>query len=307
MLTVSTLKRLISWVASTECAVALFLVIAVVAVPGTFAESRAIYSSPFFLSLLGAFALNLLLCTLKRFKTLSKSVLILHGGVLLTISGCVLTSFGYVATVNVHEGIMTDQAYRWDLEKDAPLGFGLTVNKINRDFHPMPIKVGVLKGQNKEGLFVLKTGEYFDFKNYRIKVGALEYPSENLKLLIYEKERLVGSYNTLSGIKDLPADFPYSFKLVANQLPKLKRMWVDLVLTKDFQEVSNGISEINNPLKWSGLYFYTTQADYDPSGAPYAGIQIVRDPGRPVVFTGFAIMGLGAVLSYKRRFFRKSK
>jgi len=299
------LKRVFGYFASTELAVALFLAISLVAIPGTFLEERTIYASPFFRSLLWAFGLNLIFCTVRRFKSLSRAVLVLHGGVILTLFGCVLTSFGYVATVNVYEGTTVDQVYRWDLEKDTPLGVDLAVKKINREFYPVPIKIGVLKGDEKHSLHTLKSGESFDLNSYRIKAGSLEFPSENIKLSVFDKDRLVGSYNTDSGSTDLPAGFPFAFKLVAFQNPVMKRLWVDLSLRKDSESFSEGVSEVNHPFQWGGLSFYNTQVATDPSGMPYAGIQIVRDPGRPYVFAGFVLMCVGAVLSFYRRAFKK--
>ena len=298
------MKKRISWLASTECAVVLFLAIALLAIPGTFTESRAIYSSPLFLSLLGCFGLNLVLCTVKRLKTLSRPVLIMHSGVILTLAGCIATSFGYVATVNVYEGDRTDLVYRWDKKQDVPLGAELVVKKVNREYYPIPVKVGVLRGEEKEGLFVLKTGESFDLKNYRVKVESLEFPAENLKLSVFDQGRLIGTCDTASA-SALPPGFPYVFKLVAYQNPSLKRLWVDLALARNSEMLAEGTSEVNSPFQWNGLYFYNTLVDRDAAGTVYAGIQIVRDPGRPYVFAGFAIMGLGAVLSFIRRFYGK--
>ena len=297
-------KKLLGWLASTECAVALFLIIAVIAIPGTFMENRTIYSSPLFLCLLGAFGLNLLLCTIKRLKTISKPVLVLHTGVLLTLAGCIATSFGYIATVNIYEGTSVNRYYRWDKEQDVDLGFDLFVRKINSEYYPTPVKVGVLKGQNKEKLFILKTGESFEYNNYRITAESFEPATESLNLAVYEQGRKIGTCNT-SGISDLPPGFPYTFALVAFQNPHLKRLWVDLDIHRNSEKIAEGTSEVNGPFQWQGLYFYNTETGKDPNGAPYAGIQIVRDPGRPFVFAGFAVMGLGAVLSFKRRMFNK--
>ncbi len=299
------LKKLWSWLASSECAVTLFLTIAAIAVPGTFTEDRTIYSSPLFLFLLGMFGLNLLLCTLKRAKSLSKPVLVLHFGVLLTLAGCIATSFGFVATVNVYEGTSVNRFYRWDLDQDINLGFDMLVKKINREYYPIPIKVGVLRGEQKEKLFILKTGESFNYNTYRILVESLEPENEHLKLAVYEQNRKVGTYNT-SGVSNLPPSFPYTFKLVAFQNPRLKRMWVDLNIHRDSEKIAEGTSEVNGPFHWGELYFYNILFDKDPKGMPYAGIQIVSDPGRPYVFAGFAVMGLGAVLSFWRRFVRKN-
>lgn len=296
----STLRKIYDRAASTECAVALFIAIALVAIPGTFTESRAIYGSPFFLALLAAFALNLTLCTVRRWKQLSAGVLVLHCGVLATLAGCILTSFGYVATVNVYEGTTVDQVYNWDLQRDVNFGASLGVRKINFEYWPVPVKVGVLRGQEKEELYVTKTGESFIHRGYRIQVEGLEPSGDSLTLAVYQQDRKIGSCTT-AGYRDLPADFPYSFVLVAYQTPHLKRQWVDLAVLRDGREAATGTAEVNSPFRWEGLYLYNTQVGRDQGGNYFAGIQIVRDPGRPLVFAGFLVMGAGAVMTGIRR------
>ena len=305
MIISGSVKRLATYLASVECAVLLFLLIAVVAIPGTFSESRAIYKSPFFLCLLAAFGLNLLLCSLKRIKNLSRPVLVLHGGVLLTLVGCIATSFGFVATSYVYEGHQAERFYRWDTKQDSDLGFALVVDKINRKFTPVPVKVGVLMGESKKGLHVLKTGESFMLAPYRVVAEDFELPAERLKLSVYEGDHHIGTFVT-SGSSDLPLDFPYQFRLVAFQTPLLLREWVALSLVRNGEVVAQGTTEVNHPFLWNGLFFYNTRNVFEGEDTPYAGIQIVRDPGRPVVFTGFAVIGLGAVLSFRRRIFRKA-
>jgi len=297
------MKKIVKFLASTELAVALFLVISLVAIPGTISNNREMYSSPFFTSLLALFGVNLILCTQRRFASISKPVLVLHGGVIITLLGCILASFGYVATVNLYEGTRVDHAYRWDRKVDGPLGFEMQLKKINWEFHPMPVKIGVLKGQEKVGLFELKTGQFFDFNGYRISVGPVAFGTENLKLSVSEKGRFIGSYNTLSGLSDLPADFPHSFRLVAFKTPRLKRQWVDLMLADASGVATEGTAEVNGPLQWGGLYFFNTQVDRDRDGVSYAGIQIVKDPGRWLVFSGMVIVAIGAVLATLRRWY----
>jgi hypothetical protein len=284
-------------------AIALFLIISLVAIPGTFSENRTIYSSPLFLSLLGLFGINLILCTQRRFSTISKPVLVLHSGVIVTLLGCILASFGFVATVNLYEGTRVDHVYRWDKKLDAPLGVDMVLKKINWEFHPMPVKIGVLKGNNKEKLFELKTGQSFDYSGYRVAVGPITFNSENLKLSVFEKDRLIGSFNTLSGLTDLPPDFPYVFKLIAFKTPRLKRQWVDLALADGSGVIAEGTSEVNGPFQWGGLYFFNTQIERDRDGVPYAGIQIVQDPGRWLVFSGMVIVAIGAFMATFRRWY----
>lgn len=288
--------------ASKELAVGLFIAICLFAVPGTFIEKKDIYSSPVFVTLLGLTGLNLFLCTLQRVKTLSRPVLVLHSGVFVTLLGSVISSFGFIATVNIYEGGTVDRVYRWDIRDDSLLEMNLTVKKINREFYPVPVKVGVLKDGKKSGLFVLRTGESFNLEHYRIKVDTFEVPDNNLKISVFNQGHFIGFADT-SGGTGLPSDFPYEFKLVAFKTPSLKRIWVDLMLSKGAEILAEGSSEVNKPLKWEGLSFYHTRADVDQYGMPFAGIQVTRDPGRPFVFFGFAIMGFGAAAYIMRRLY----
>jgi hypothetical protein len=288
--------------ASTELAIALFGAVCLFAIPGTFSESREMYSNPLFLALLGALALNLVFCTWKRWRALAKSTLIMHGGVLLTLAGCVFTSFGYVATINIHEGSSVTTAYRWDKKQDVPLGMEIAVQRINREYYPVPIQVGVLRGTEKYKLFTLKTGDEFVLDEYRVVASVFEPVTQNLKLAVFRKDQLIGKVDT-EGVGDLPSGFPYSFKLVAYKNPVLKRGWVDLQLSDKGKILAKGTAEVNGPFFWNGLHFYNTLAGKDEKGMSYAGIQIVKDPGRPYVFVGFAVMSLGAVLAFIRRFF----
>jgi hypothetical protein len=292
------LKRL-RWVhhflASKEVAAVLFATLCVVLIPLTIREEHSPYLGVLIDVILGLIGLNLLMCTVQRLKTLSKPTLIIHLGVIVTLIGSVISSFGLLATVNIYEGSSVDKVYRWDTKEDVPLGVEVGVKKINMEYYPIPVKIGVLHGDEKVGLFELKTGESFTFDDYMIRADAFEFPSEILKLRVFNREGEIG-YADTSGVKNLPANFPYDFVLVAFKNPSLKRMWVDLLLSKGTLLSTEGISEVNSPFSWEGINFYHTSVDRDKYGIPYAGIQITRDPGRPYVYAGFIITGLGSLL-----------
>lgn len=299
-------EKALIFLASTELAIWLFGALSLLAIPGTFTESRTIYHSPPFVGLIALFALNLSCCTIKRWRALAKSTVILHGGVLLTLAGCVMTSFGYVATVNVYEGTSVSEVFRWDKNADTPLGMQLEVKQIHREFYPVPVRVGVMKGSEKYRLFTLKTGEKFEVPGYQVVASTFDPKTTELSLNVYQGGSMIGVVDT-SGKSTLPVGFPYVFKLVSYKDPFLKRIWIDLVLARDGKTLGSGTAEINGPFTWEGLYFYNTQIASDKDGRSFAGIQIVKDPGRPVVFSGFAIMCLGAVLAFYRRFYGRNK
>jgi len=302
-------RWLYHFLASKEVAAFLFAALCIVLVPLTVMEEHSHYLGVLIDVILGLTGLNLLLCTLQRVRTLSRPTLIIHLGVIVTLVGSVISSFGFLATVNIYEGNSVDKVYRWDTKEDVPLGVEVGVKKVNMEYYPVPVKVGVLQGNEKVGLFELKTGESFTLGNYVIKADSLEFPSEVLKLSVTNRIGFVGSTDT-SGMRNLPQDFPYSFVLVAFKDPDLKKMWVDLSLSKGSRVISKGTSEVNSPFSWEGLNFYHTRVDRDAYGIPYAGIQITRDPGRPYVYAGFIMLGLGSLLylvTHLRRLYRQGR
>lgn len=297
------LQKIYQVLASKKLAIALFAGICIVSIPGTFMKERDTYSSllsAIFLVLMG---LNLSLCTFRRRKSLPKTVIIMHVGSILVLAGSLISSFGFVATANITEGTSSDMVYRPDLGKDVPLGMNLSVEKMNTEYYPVPVRVGVLKGNEKHGLFELKTGESFKLGDIRVKADGIEFSGENLKLSIFDGNQLIGHADT-SGNNDLPQQFPYSFVLVAFRDPAIKREWVDLKLDKGNETVAVGHSEVNTPLKWNDLRFYYIGMDRDKYGFALVGIQIVRDPGRPYIYFGFCVMGLGAIWYLVKKIYR---
>ena len=121
-----------------------------------------------------------------------------------------------------------------------------------------------------------------------------------MNVTVMKGGQVIGTSDT-AGASTLPPDFPFSFKLVAFQNVAIKRFWVDLEFLENGQVVKNGSTEINAPLKWNGLDFFNTQISLDQENRPYAGIQIVDDPGKYVVYTGMFILSVGTIAAWYRR------
>jgi 3D (Asp-Asp-Asp) domain-containing protein len=49
------------------------------------------------------------------------------------------------------------------------------------------------------------------------------------------------------------------------------------------------------------MNFYHTATDRDKAGNTFVGIQITGDPGVEVVYTGFSVISLGAVIYIRRK------
>jgi hypothetical protein len=287
-------KSLFLLLSSKKLALFLFFSFALLLVPETFSQEPLPFQKPVKFFLLSLIWLNLAACTLHNFKNLRINTLFVHIGCLVTIIGSLAGHLGYVATVNIHEGSSSVEAYRWDFESDTPLGFELKIKKINRLYYPVMVKVGVLDNGRQAGLFQLKTGESFNYKEYTIKVDSINLAAKSLQLNIYEENKLITNFDTLQ--RPEVEEFPFEFKLVAFKDPVLKRIWVDIEIVKD-EIKSNGVSEVNSPFIWQGIRFFHTAHGFDPTGAPYAGMQIVKDPGVPIVYLGFMIILLGGLLT----------
>lgn len=297
-------NKIMKWLSSTELSIILFGLLAAAALPGTLLKNQqGYYHHPLFILLLTAFGLHLVLCTIRRWRTLAGTTLVVHGGVLVVLAGGVLTATGYVATINIYEGESSGTVYRWDLKKDAPFGREIRVARINTEFYPVPLQIGVMKGDQKHSLQTTKTGESFSLDGYRIRLDRFDPWKEIVFLTASRNGKTLGTADT-SGVSNLPADFPYSFKLVAFQDAVIKRFWIDMELLENGRKITSGVTEVNKPFNWNGIDFFNTQISLDEAKRPYAGLQIVRDPGKYVVYAGMIILSLGAVAAWYRRFFR---
>jgi len=297
-------NKVIQWLSSTQLSLILFGLLAAAAIPGTLLKSqREYYNHPVFQVLIFAFALHLAICTARRWKTLSRTTLIVHAGVLITLAGAFLTGRGYVATINIYEGESSNSVYRWDLKQDTLFSKEIRVKKINTEFHPVPLQIGIMKGTEKFDLKTVKTGETFVLDGYSVKAEKFDPMREAVTVTVLKDSRVIGSADTL-GVSSLPAGFPFSFKLVAFQDAVIKRFGVDLELLENGHVVASGTTEINHPFNWNGLDFFNTEISLDQDKRPFAGIQIVHDPGKYVVYSGMFILAAGTIAAWYRRFRR---
>ena len=69
-----------------------------------------------------------------------------------------------------------------------------------------------------------------------------------------------------------------------------------LKVVKDGEVVKEKTIEVNAPLSYGGYTFY--QSGYNPEDHKWTSLQVVKDPGVPIVYTGFAFMILGMALIF---------
>lgn len=84
----------------------------------------------------------------------------------------------------------------------------------------------------------------------------------------------------------------------------VKHFTSKLRIEEDGQTVAGKTIRVNDPLKYKGYVIY--QSGYDPEAGRFSGLQIVKDPGIPVVYSGFGALCFGVIfIFYIKPFLRK--
>lgn len=101
--------------------------------------------------------------------------------------------------------------------------------------------------------------------------------------------------------KDAPAAGPSPLEMVYQNhtAAQPKRMPAGPVKSfKSTVELPDGTHtlEVNRPLSYGGYTFY--QSGYNPDDLTYTSLQVVKDPGVPVVYAGFALMLAGLFIVF---------
>ena len=60
--------------------------------------------------------------------------------------------------------------------------------------------------------------------------------------------------------------------------------------------VGHRVVEVNSPFSYEGYTFY--QSGYNPEDLSYTSLQVVKDPGVPVVYAGFSLMIVGLFIVF---------
>jgi len=242
-------------------------------------------------ALLAALALILTSCTVRRFRGLRRPTLLVHLGVLVILAGGGLTSRGFVATKNIYVGTETATFFRWDLEREADLGFAIRVEEVVPRYYPTQVRIGVLHEGRKDRLLEVATDRPVAVADFFVTARDLDPIKKTVTFVVSD------AHGTL--LARLAPDEPFgshAFRLVAFQPPKLRQITARLRLIREEKPVAEGEVAINHPFTWQGYQISLTNFAHDDAGRPYIGLQVSRDPGRPVVYGGFVILIAGALL-----------
>ena len=165
-------------------------------------------------------------------------------------------------------------------------------------------------------------------KRYAIKDSGYQvlvsnyFPSFDFKKEVVKKSDQLGTPAIcvdVEGPSGKVTDWLFSNSQYANWYPdnnfaliyeptgeSVKHFVSKLRIVDNGQTVAEKAIKVNDPLKYKGYAIY--QSGYDPEAGSYSGLQIVKDPGIPVVFAGFGTLCFGVVfIFYIKPFLRKKQ
>lgn len=274
-----------------------------------------LYGTWWFVGLLGLFALSTAACALSRCSLRLRCLgsMAVHLSILFILAGAILRGlFGVDGAVVLQEG-QTVSTFETDAGK-MPLGFQLRLDDFDLRRH----------GQDADVLLV-RADEGAAPQRIPVEVGRtvrLEHCNLTLQVLRYLPHFMMNGGEVYSA-SDRPVN-PAVQVLLAGPSGEMRR-WLfarfpDLhghgegdggpqvryvrqpapvkafesrvtVLSPEGQELRRASVLVNSPLKAGRYTLY--QLSYDPETEASSTLEVVHDPGVPLVFTGFALMPLG--------------
>jgi len=318
----SSARRVLKALRSVKLAVSLLAVIAVVMIVATVIRNqsdarRYIYHSCWFISLLGFFCLNLLLCVAGgwSFKVKKLGTSVTHAGVLVMVVGVVMGAIlGQRGYVQLGVGQATRVCYD-DKKRAISLPFEVRLEDFRVERYSVEaLIVHLLKEQAVRAL-PIKVGKEFEIAGTPYGVTILRYEPD---FVVLGK----GEYGSRSKSPNNPAilvrvargsqnqrewvfqKFPgmhqnrgSTVRLDYKRLPgKIKDFKSKLRVIQGVKVMASKTIEVNKPLKYQGYAIY--QSFYDPVHEAWSGLEIAKDPGVSLVYLGFGLISVGILFTF---------
>lgn len=276
-----------------------------------------IFHSWWFIFLLFLFGVNLLVCTVRRIKSPKTKfgLLITHLSILIILTGGIVRGiWGVRGNMLIYEGEAQDTFFTPRGMKR--LEFKLYLEDFKLEWYPGQHKLFVnLKKEGIKKLLSVDVGETYPVQgsNYVLKVlrfvpdffidhnnnvDTRTQEPNNPALLVeinnghsLEQRWLFSRHPLFSTpAKDDNLELRYEW---AGKVKDYKSV---LRVIKEGKTVLSKTIEVNHPLKFGSYTFY--QVSYDAATLKSTGLEVVRDPGVPFVYTGFFLLNIGVILIF---------
>lgn len=279
-----------------------------------------IFYSWWFLLVLAAFGLNLAACLSDRLLSSPGN----HGSKVTHISILIILAGSLVSFLTASKGTIEftrgeERAAFIGPSAMVPLGFTVRLEDFTVEWYtPQYFKLGVVvedRGLRKK-IDALPGREYhIDGSGYSFSIqryfpqfivdeqghaANLSAKALNPALLVLikapsgaEEARWVfGRHPDISMGKDR------NIRLVMLQQPLIREFRSRLRFSEGARSIVKDV-KVNAPVSFGGYTFY--QSGYDAQKPEWTALEVVRDRGAPIVFAGFALLNIGILMLYIRK------
>lgn len=295
-----------------------------------------VYSSWWFILALISFSLNLAVCILNRLPIKKRSLgsFFSHLSILVILSGALIGMFyGQKGYIQIKEGEEINSFISQN--KRIDLGFSIRLNDFifNENIDPKekllvyscskeavcsmsdPVKPG--KGEKLLAQIPTEIGTESNIGDTGYSVKVLRYIPDfmmdtatkqvvsrssapnnpAIELEIKDKSGNLKKVWAFARFPDMHQETGAEFKFVYNWAERRPKDFISRVsILKGGKEIINQDIRVNEPMRFGGYTFF--QSSYDNQALSWSGLQVVKDPGVPVIYFGFILLILGLVMIF---------
>jgi len=323
---------------SIKLAIWLLSLIAFFSLIGTFIAQSTIYSSWWFILLLVLFSLNLGVCILNRLPLKNRSLgsFLAHISVLIILLGALIgIIFGQKAFLKISE---TEEVNSFFFHgKNIPLGFSIRLNdfiynenidakekllvyqhaKLEKDVYDLGSEQAIMQSQGFLAQVPVHMGIEQAIGNTGYKIKAVRYVADfvmdtstknvfsrsaepnnpALQVELKDPKGKVKSAWLFARFPDMHQEISADLQIKYNWAPRRPKDFISKVtILKDGKEILSRDIQVNEPLNFAGYNFF--QSSYDTQDLSWSGLQIVKDPGVPLIYAGFILLIVGLVMIF---------
>lgn len=300
--------KVISFLRSLTLSLSLLLVLAVLAIPGTFLPTEAgalYYRSPLIVLPLGMLILNVTFCSWhrvarklagrgsgRRGRFLTLLDVLMHFSLVLIMAGGVIKSvFGFIGTQYLFVGVETDTAYDWKIRDQAPLGFTVLLKERVEDYYPFTLKVSVAAGTvASPRIILLREGSELQVDDLKLAIRTFDLQESTVTLkAAWAGGRAYPEFDLVPGGRLTAVAGPYELGLLAWRRD-MKGIRGLAHIVEDGRVVKEQWLAVNGRIAHEGHSIFLTSWGEDQYHNPYLGVQVTSDPGAPVFWAGAVLL-----------------
>ena len=295
-----------------------------------------VYASWWFILSLILFSLNLTVCILNRFSLKHRSLgsLLAHISILVILIGALIGMFyGQKGYIQIKEG--EEAGSFMSQNKRIDLGFFIRLNDFILNEHLDPKEKLLIYSCSKEAVcsmadpvkpakddkliaeITTDIGAESDIGDTGYSVKVLRYVPDfmmdtatkqvvsrsatpnnpAIELEVKDKSGKVKKVWAFARFPDMHQETGAEFKFVYNWQARRPKDFISKVsIIKGGKDILDQDIRVNEPLRFGGYTFF--QSSYDNQDFSWSGLQVVNDPGVPVIYSGFILLIAGLVMIF---------